>query len=193
VPPEPPHYDFRTPEYATFDKIETRKWEATRGMSHSFGFNRRDTNADYESVEALVHSFIDTVAKNGNLLLNVGPRGEDAQIPAEQVARLEDFGAWLHANGEGIYGTRPWLRAEGRTDGGLAVRFVRKSGALYAHILGASPQDFTIPGDDLPMSACAKLLADTDCAVTTERCDRGLRIRLSRAPVQSVACCLRLT
>ena len=32
----------------------TKKWEATRGMSHSFGYNRRDTEADYESVESLV-------------------------------------------------------------------------------------------------------------------------------------------
>src|SRR5262249_43583538 len=108
VPPTPPHCDFRTPEYTTFKTISPKKWEATRGMSHSFGFNRRDGDSDYESVASLVRSFIDTVSKNGNLLLNVGPRGEDAQIPAEQVSRLEGFGAWLKANGEAIYGTRPW-------------------------------------------------------------------------------------
>ena len=190
VPPEPPHYDFRTPEYATFDKIETRKWEATRGMSHSFGYNRRDTDADYESVESLVHSFIDTVSKNGNLLLNVGPRGEDAQIPAEQIARLEGFGAWLNANGEGIYGTRPWSRAEGTTDGGLAVRFVEKSDALYAHILGTPPQSFTLLGDDLPVTTSVKLLPDIDATVA--RSDRGLQIRLSRPAAASAACCLCL-
>jgi alpha-L-fucosidase len=189
VPPEPPHYDFRTPEYATFDKIESRKWEATRGMSHSFGYNRRDTDADYESVESLVHSFIDTVAKNGNLLLNVGPRGEDAQIPPEQIARLEGFGTWLNANGEGIYGTRPWKRAEGATDGGLAVRFVQKSPALYAHILGAPPQEFTLLGDDLP-AAAVLLLPDVDATVA--KSDRGLQIQLSRPAPPSVTCCLRL-
>ncbi|MBW2282380.1 MAG: alpha-L-fucosidase, partial [Deltaproteobacteria bacterium] len=40
VPPPPAHYDFRTPEYTSFDEIRERKWEATRGMSPSFGFNR---------------------------------------------------------------------------------------------------------------------------------------------------------
>ncbi|HTQ13569.1 MAG TPA: alpha-L-fucosidase [Rhizomicrobium sp.] len=136
TPPKPPHFDFRTPEYTTFPDIQRRKWEATKGMSHSFGFNRRDTDADYESVASLVHGFIDTVSKNGNLLLNVGPRGEDARIPAEQVARLEGFGAWLKANGEAIYGTRPWLRAEARTPEGGDVRYMSKPGALYVHLLG---------------------------------------------------------
>src|SRR5260221_4427567 len=103
VPPEPPHCDFRTPEYTTFKEISAKKWEATRGMSHSFGFNRRDAEPDYESVSTLVRSFIDSVSKNGNLLLNIGPRGEDAQIPSEQVSRLHGFGAWLKANAEGIY------------------------------------------------------------------------------------------
>jgi alpha-L-fucosidase len=140
IPPEPPHYDFRTPEYASFPEVQKRKWEATRGMSHSFGFNRRDTEADYLSVAEIVSDFVDAVSKNGNLLLNVGPRGEDAQIPSEQIARLEGFGAWLDVNGEAIYGTRPHTRAEGKTAEGLSVRFTRKSDTLYAIVLGA-PRD----------------------------------------------------
>ncbi len=148
VPELPPHCDFRTPEYATFDTISEKKWEATRGMSHSFGFNRGDTDAEYESVRTLVHGFIDAVAKNGNLLLNVGPRGVDAQIPAEQVARLKGFGAWLKANGEAVYGTRPWLRAEGRFAGGGNVRFTAKPGALYVHRL--EDGSGLLEGHDLP-------------------------------------------
>jgi alpha-L-fucosidase len=192
VPPEPPHYDFRTPEYTAFDTIETRKWEATRGMSHSFGYNRRDTDADYESVETLVHSFIDSVSKSGNLLLNVGPRGEDAQIPAEQIARLEGFGAWLKANGEGIYGTRPWQRAEGKTDCGLDVRFVRKTNALYVHILGTPGQSLTLLGDDLPATASATLLSGPSAAAVVKKGAGGLHVELSCAPGAAAAHCLRL-
>jgi len=192
VPPTPPQYDFRTPEYATFGEIQRRKWEATRGMSHSFGYNRRDTDADYESVEALVHSFIDTVSKNGNLLLNVGPRGEDAQVPAEQVARLEGFGAWLNANAEGIYGTRPWQRAEGKTDGGLDVRFVQRPDTLYAHVLGTPPQQFTILGNDLPTSPSASLLANGVSATTSAISGHGLHVEFARPAESAVACCLRL-
>ena len=178
IPQLPPHCDFRTPEYAAFENIETKKWEATRGMSHSFGFNRADTDADYESVETLVHSFIDAVAKNGNLLLNIGPRGEDAQIPEPQVARLRGFGDWLRANGEGIYGTRPWRRAQGRTLEGGDVRFTAKDGTLYVHLLGTPESgDIFIEGVDLPSVTRATHLA-SGAAVACERTSDGLRIAL---------------
>ncbi|MDR3497810.1 MAG: alpha-L-fucosidase [Parvibaculum sp.] len=137
IPPEPPHYDFRTPEYTTFPDVQKRKWEATRGMSHSFGYNRRDKDEDYLPVDEIVRGFVDAVSKNGNLLLNVGPRGEDAQIPGEQVSRLLGFGAWLEKNGEAIYGTRPHTHAEGKTADGHDVRYTRKGETLYAIVLDA--------------------------------------------------------
>ncbi|MEJ0042538.1 MAG: alpha-L-fucosidase [Rhizomicrobium sp.] len=178
IPQLPPHCDFRTPEYAAFDRISDKKWEATRGMSHSFGFNRNDTDADYESVGSLVHSFIDTVSKNGNLLLNVGPRGIDAQIPDEQLARLKGFGAWLKANGEGVYGTRPWTRFDGRTADGTDIRFTQKGDALYVHLLGTpAGTEIAIVGDDLPDVSAATHLA-SGAAVTTRRTDRGLILTL---------------
>jgi len=153
-------------------------------MSHSFGFNRRDTEADYESVESLVHSFIDAVSKNGNLLLNVGPRGEDAQIPSEQLARLKGFGAWLKANGEGIYGTRPWTRFEGITQCGVPVRFTQKADALYVHLLG-TPASFEIvlEGDDLPDVNRVELL-QTGAPVSALRVPGGLRLTLD-APLSA--------
>ncbi len=87
VPPPPVHYDFRTPEYTSFAKIDPRKWETTRGLTPSFGYNRGDREGDHEAPEQLVRSFADTISKNGNLLLNVGPRGEDAAIPEAQQSR----------------------------------------------------------------------------------------------------------
>ena len=186
IPELPPHCDFRTPEYAAFDAIQDKKWEATRGMSHSFGFNRNDTEADYETVESLVASFIDAVAKNGNLLLNVGPRGVDAQIPSEQLARLKGFGTWLRANGEGVYGTRPWTRFEGRTSDGTPVRFMQKDGALFVHLLGTpAGVETVIEGDDLPDVVTATHLANgerVECARDSEGLRLTLRASLASAP-----------
>ncbi len=192
VPPEPPHYDFRTPEYTSFKDINPRKWEATRGMSHSFGFNRADTDADYETVAALVESFIDTVSKNGNLLLNVGPRGDDAQIPPAQVSRLMGFGAWAKANGEGIYGTRPWIRAEGVTGEGDRVRFTEKNGAVYAHLLDTPKGlEILIEGRDLPAPSVATHLASGE-ALPAERRENGVLISLNAPLADAPAHAFRL-
>jgi alpha-L-fucosidase len=127
-------------------------------MSHSFGYNRNDTDSDYESEESLLHGLIDAVAKNGNLLLNVGPRGVDAQIPGEQVQRLQAMGAWLASNGEAIYGTRPWVQAEGRTDQELEVRFTQKGGEIYAIILG-TPKSLRLGLLDMPLGTTTKFSA----------------------------------
>lgn len=71
---------------------------------------------EYKSVDELVCELIDTVSKNGNLLLNVGPK-PDGSIPDEEKALLEGVGRWLSRNGEAVFGTRPWvIPAEGPTE-----------------------------------------------------------------------------
>jgi alpha-L-fucosidase len=158
IPAPVPHSDFRTPEYARFPEIQAKKWEATRGMSHSFGFNRRDTEADYAPPETLLSDFIDGVSKNGNLLLNVGPEPSGV-LPTPQVRRLKFFGAWLRSNGEAIFATHPWIRADSTTADGLPVRFTRKGENLYLIILGACPaQRITVR--NLNVSGTATRLED---------------------------------
>ncbi len=55
----------------------------------------------------LIDELVDIVSKNGNLLLNVGPKS-DGTIPEDQKDILLEIGEWLSINGEGIYNTRPW-------------------------------------------------------------------------------------
>jgi len=166
IPAPVPHSDFRTPEYARFPDIQAKKWEATRGMSHSFGFNRNDAEADYASAETLIGDFIDGVSKNGNLLLNVGPRA-NGEIPEPQAARLKAFGAWLRTNGASIYGTRPWSRAERVTSDGLPVRFTQGREALNLIVLGA-PVGERLHIRDLEITGEARLLADDSPVTLTQ-------------------------
>jgi alpha-L-fucosidase len=133
-PPPSVHYDYTTPEYATYRQLTDKKWEATRGIGHSFGYNLNEGAGDYLSVEELVRMFVDIVSKNGNLLLNIGPMA-DGTIPDLQRERLLGFGAWLNVNGEAIFATRPWLTAEGQTAEGIGVRYTQNNDALHAILL----------------------------------------------------------
>ena len=134
------HHDFVTPEYASFNKIREKKWECTRGIGNSFGYNIQEKEEDYLSVEELVHLLVDIVSKNGNLLLNVGPMA-NGKIPDVQKNVLIGLGHWLKVNGEAIHGTRPWLRAEGQTKEGIPVRFTQKEEVIYAILLGTPNGD----------------------------------------------------
>jgi alpha-L-fucosidase len=129
-----PHFDFSTPEYTVLADISQKKWEVTRGLGLAFGYNRNEGDTHALSVTQLVHLLCDVVSKNGNVLLGVGPL-PDGTIPEWQRERLLGLGAWLRACGDAIYGTRPWVRAEGRTTDGASVRFTQKGGALYAIVL----------------------------------------------------------
>ncbi len=134
------HHDFTTPEYAHLDEISDQKWESCRGLGYSFGYNRAET-VDHTIGEAeLIHLLIDIVAKNGNLLLNVGPKA-DGTIPAIQAERLRALGFWLRRNGEAIFGTRPWRRAAGETADAVPVRFTTNQEALFAILLGQPGPD----------------------------------------------------
>jgi alpha-L-fucosidase len=61
---------------------------------------------------------IDIVSKNGNLLLNL-PLHPDGSLDDDELAFLGAMGRWMKVNGEGIYGTRPWvIYGEGPAKGG---------------------------------------------------------------------------
>jgi len=136
-PPSVPHSDFTTPEYTQYATTQQNKWETTRGIGYSFGYNQNETDKEYASFEqTLFPSFADAVAKNGNLLLNIGPSGGRGAIPGPQQRRLAAFGAWLQRNGTAIYGSSPWKTAQTITDTGLQVRFTTKADTVYVVVVG---------------------------------------------------------
>ncbi|MDD7741047.1 MAG: alpha-L-fucosidase [Lachnospiraceae bacterium] len=72
-------------------------------------------NNQFKSAKSILCDLVDIVSKNGNLLLNVGPKA-DGTISPEDTKVLLEIGEWMDANGEAIYGTRPWrYSSEGPT------------------------------------------------------------------------------
>lgn len=134
--PNANHYDFSTPEYATFHEIKEKKWEATRGVGHSFGANRNERHEDIVTATELVRTFVDVVSKNGNMLIGIGP-GPDGSIPVEQQAPLRGLGEWMRTNSEAVIGSRPWKVAEGETSDGTPLRYLASEAGLCAAMVEA--------------------------------------------------------
>ncbi len=103
-------------------------------------------NEEYKSAAQIIYDLVDIVSKNGNLLLNIGPK-PDGTIPQVIKEQLLGVGKWLCINGEGIYGTEPWLSfGEGQTKPNAGsfsdnemtnytsndFRFTSKENVLYA-------------------------------------------------------------
>jgi alpha-L-fucosidase len=138
VPPLPPHFDYRTPEYVTFVDASSQPWECVRGMDRSFGYNACSRTQDFIAHDELLWLLTDIVAKGGNLLLNVGPRGVDAAIPDAQLARLDWLAQWVGPNRNAISGTRPWVHAQGTTVEGQPVRFTAREDTVFAFVANAA-------------------------------------------------------
>ena len=126
-------------------------WQTDTSVSkNSWGFVEHQ---DYKTADSLVDDLVDIVSKNGALLLNIGPR-PDGTIPEAEERLLRDIGGWLSANGEAVYGTRPWRTfGEGPTrvvEGPFAdtkraaftdadIRFTTRGSTLYAIALAWPP------------------------------------------------------
>lgn len=132
--PHAPFADFTTPEYVVPDDVVTPKWEATRGVGHSFGANHAEAAADIVSGAELVRLLADVVAKGGNLLIGVGPDA-DGSVPDAQVAPLRELGAWLAVNAAAIRGSRPWTSAVGTSADGTPWRATVTDGVVHVLLL----------------------------------------------------------
>jgi alpha-L-fucosidase len=177
--------------------IRTEPWQTDTSLSNeSWGYIDNDT---YKQPEPLIHELIDVVSKNGNLLLNIGPRS-DGTIPAAAQATLLAIGSWLDINGEAIYSTRPWTHfGEGPTQ--LAsgsfqdktekpftaedFRFTTHNGHLYAIELGWPTTNEAVI-HSLPATGPAVQsvsLLGYDHPLTWHQQPDGLHIQLPTTPV----------
>jgi alpha-L-fucosidase len=134
---DPDRPGFKTAEYDSFSDIPPFKWEATRGLGGSFAYNTNETAADMLTGAELIDYVVDTVSKNGNVLINVGPDSY-GQIPTIQQTPLLKLGAWLSTNGEAIYGTSPWIRYKNQR--GRELRYTQTDDALYAIVIGEAAE-----------------------------------------------------
>ncbi|NDL58533.1 alpha-L-fucosidase [Phytoactinopolyspora sp. XMNu-373] len=102
-------------------------WEACQTLNGSWGYDR--DNFDYKTPDLLVRMLVDTVAKDGNLLLNIGPDGRGA-ISGRDVETLAAIGRWMRLHARAVHGAGP---ADVEAPPGTVV--TRRGDRLYLHLL----------------------------------------------------------
>lgn len=138
-----PAHGHLTREYTDVEGVQAEVWESTRGLGMSFGYNAAEGEAHSLGASELVRYFVDVVAKNGNLLINVGPRA-DGSVPELQQRALDGLGEWLATCGEAVFGSRPWRRA-----GDGQVRYTVVRGRVFAHLLEPGLGELRLPEEFL--------------------------------------------
>lgn len=196
--------ELTAPYWLTDDSISSSSWCYTQGIG-------------YYSIQQMLHSFIDRVSKNGNVLLNIAPMA-DGTIPQAQKDILLGIGDHLKRFGESVYATRAWTAyGEGPTKMGGGsftnptagtpqdIRFTRNKAdnVLYATVLGWPGSSLTIKtlsSDKINLSSLTsvKLLGTTAGTYidlpTPNQSSSGLTVALpSSAPYNAGAYVLKLT
>ncbi len=95
-----------TPEQNLLGQTDDRLWEACITMGTQWAY--KPTNDNMKSAGRLIELLVETRAKGGNLLLNVGPH-PDGYIAYEEETHLRELAAWNFINHEAIYNVRPWI------------------------------------------------------------------------------------
>jgi len=196
--------DLTTPYWLTDDSISNSSWCYTQGIG-------------YYSIKQMLHSFLDRISKNGNVLLNIAPMS-DGTIPQAQKDVLLGMGDYLKRFGESVYSTRAWsVYGEGPTKMGGGsftnptagtaqdIRFTRDKAntVLYATVLGWPGSSLTIKtlgSDQINLSSLTSVkLLDSTAGnyinlATPVQTSSGLTVSLpSSAPYNANAYVLKLT
>jgi alpha-L-fucosidase len=102
-------------------------WQVIYHIGNAWSYLPSD---NYQSKEWILDTFIDVVAKGGNMEIGFGPPASGRWQP-EMVERLDYLGDWLKVNGEAIYQTRPWKR----WNEGKDIRFTRSKDGKFIYAI----------------------------------------------------------
>jgi alpha-L-fucosidase len=111
-----------------------RPWETCVTMNDAWGYSADDEDS-YRSTQSIIQEFVTVVSRDGNYLLNIGPKGDGTPTPGS-VTILQGLAGWMATNSDSIYGTSGSPFTAEPSWG----KFTKKNGKLFAHV-------FTWPAD----------------------------------------------
>lgn len=129
-------WDFHCCEQTIHPAPPGTNWEACMTLNTSWGYHAGDHQ--WKDARTVIQLLAETAAGAGNLLLNVGPRG-DGSIPGPSDKIIREAGRWLEQNGEFLPGSGrspfAWF-----TSGRLTTRGNR----VYLHLFHSPGHEFTL-------------------------------------------------
>lgn len=203
----PPRVAVFDVERGALSGISPLYWQTDTAIGKGSWGYRKDN--EYKSARQVICDLVDIVSKNGNLLINIGPK-PDGTITDEETEVLLTMGKWLKINGEGIYGSSFWkVFGEGEVNAEEGFfkdgdekkfttsdfRFTYKNGYLYAFQMRPSdkisiktlrkknPHDFLIESVEL---------LGSDEKIKYIRNEEGLEITLKEKPDTDLPLCFKM-
>jgi alpha-L-fucosidase len=180
-----------TPEQNIPGAAPEGAWESCITMGNSWQY--RPVNDQYKSALEMIDMLVETRAKGGNLLLNVGPM-PSGELPREQSDRLREIGLWMMANRDAVHNVRPWVITN---ENDIWFTKAKDSDTVYAIVKQTEPwkwgtwKDITLLSvraseqtkiDVLGQSGeVLEYRADVQPRTTFTQTDQGLKVRAMRA------------
>jgi len=143
--------DFATPEQQIGAFDNQFAWETCMTIGEQWAWK---PDEELKSKKECIHTLLQTIGGDGNLLFNVGPM-PDGRIEPRQVDRLAEIGQWLSVNQEAVYGTRggPYLPTEKMVS-------THKKNKIYLHLLSNPGNKLVLPLEEGITVRSALLLQD---------------------------------
>ena len=163
----------RPAEFGPMTAPEETDWEAIPTTNESYGYHGHDKS--HKPPGHFIQLLAKAAARGGNLLLNIGPKG-DGTFATEDRQILDAIANWWKVNGDSIRGTeRTPLAPQSWGESTL------KGNDLYIHVFDW-PKDgkLLVGGLDAEVSS-ASLLADPKTPLPLERIGPDLEIILPTA------------
>ena len=175
--------DFSTPEQrvGNFDHINA--WETCMTIGTQWAWKSND---DLKSKKECIHTLLQTVGGDGNLLFNVGPM-MDGRIEQRQIDRLKEMGDWLKINGEAVYETRggPYKPNDNMVS-------TRRGNHIYLHLLRHPGMHIKLPFPSNTKISRARFLQDkTELSVSQK--ENSIEIALPKNLPDDIASVIVLT
>lgn len=167
-------------ERGVLDSVSPYPWQTDTSIGDWY----YRTGQKYKTGTEVIQMLVDIVSKNGNLLINIvqTPEGD---LEPDMLQILDEIGVWTTANGEGIYGSRPWKIFGEKSDEAKAVkpgrfnenykfnakdiRFTTRGTTLYAFCLGKPEADITIKSLAKSAKLADKAISSVTMVGSTEK------------------------